>query len=97
MSKEFAGILPISYSGCATAFTVKQLFESGIRPITLATDMLKPGGYTRLTQMVQTLEKSKAWDMAEIDVAKLEKLSTDARRGSFSEIDKEFRGDDQDR
>lgn len=94
LSKEFAGKLPISYSGGATAFTVKQLFESGIRPITLATDMLKPGGYTRLTQMVQALEKSKAWDMAEIDVAKLEKLSTDARRGSFSEIDKEFRGDD---
>ncbi|NLK06595.1 MAG: putative selenate reductase subunit YgfK, partial [Spirochaetales bacterium] len=48
LSKEFGGKLPISYSGGATAFTVKDLFESGIRPITLATDMLKPGGYTRL-------------------------------------------------
>jgi putative selenate reductase len=94
LSKEFAGKLPISYSGGATAFTVKQLFESGIRPITLATDMLKPGGYTRLTQMVKILEKSKAWDMVGIDLAKIEKLSTDARSGSFNEIEKGFRGDD---
>ena len=48
LSKEFDGKLPISYSGGANALTVKDLFESGIHPITLATDMLKPGGYNRM-------------------------------------------------
>ena len=49
LSKEFEGNMPISYSGGANAFTIKDLFESGIRPITLATDMLKPGGYNRMS------------------------------------------------
>ncbi|MEA4859950.1 MAG: putative selenate reductase subunit YgfK [Sphaerochaeta sp.] len=94
LSKEFAGRLPISYSGGATAFTVKDLFESGIRPITLATDMLKPGGYTRLKQMVEILNTSKAWSMEGIDLKKLEKLSETARTTDFEVTGKEFRGDD---
>jgi len=94
LSKEFTGKLPISYSGGATAFTVKELFESGIRPITLATDMLKPGGYTRLKQMVEILNTSKAWSMEGIDVKKVEKLSETARSTDFEVTGKEFRGDD---
>jgi hypothetical protein len=46
-----------AYSGGANAMTVLDLFETGIRPITLATDMLKPGGYVRLRQMAQILEQ----------------------------------------
>ncbi|MDD3929337.1 MAG: putative selenate reductase subunit YgfK [Sphaerochaeta sp.] len=94
LSKEFGGKLPISYSGGATAFTVKDLFESGIRPITLATDMLKPGGYTRLKQMVEILNTSKAWSMDGIDVKKVEKLSETSRTTDFEVTGKEFRGED---
>ena len=94
LSQEFAGKMPVSYCGGATALTVKALFETGIRPITLATDMLKPGGYARLKQMVEILEKSKAWDMQEIDLKKLEKLSSDAREGKYVEVSKDFRGTD---
>ncbi len=94
LSKEFGGKLPISYSGGATAFTVKDLFESGIRPITLATDMLKPGGYTRLKQMVEILNTSKAWSMDGIDLKKVEKLSEIARTTDFEVTGKEFRGED---
>lgn len=94
LSKEFGGKLPISYSGGATAFTVKDLFESGIRPITLATDMLKPGGYTRLKQMVEILNTSKAWSMEGIDVKKVEKLSETSRTTDFEVTGKEFRGED---
>ncbi|HRV23633.1 MAG TPA: putative selenate reductase subunit YgfK, partial [Sphaerochaeta sp.] len=74
LSKEFDGTLPISYSGGATAVNVKALFECGIHPITLATDMLKPGGYTRLKQMVEILESSDGWKRETIDVPALEKL-----------------------
>ena len=94
LSKEFGGKLPVSYSGGANALTVQALFDTGIRPITLATDMLKPGGYSRLNQMVTILEKSKAWDMDSIDVDKIEKLSNDACSGKFAVTEKEFRGTD---
>ncbi|MBJ2354863.1 putative selenate reductase subunit YgfK, partial [Sphaerochaeta sp. S2] len=94
LSKEFNGKLPISYSGGANAFTIKALFESGIRPITLATDMLKPGGYTRMKQLVEILEESDAWKMDGIDVEKLEKLSEDARAGKYAVAEKDFRGTD---
>ena len=94
LSKEFDGKLPVSYCGGATALTVQALFETGIRPITLATDLLKPGGYGRLKQMVEILEKSKAWDMQGIDLKKLEKLASDACEGKYIEVSKDFRGTD---
>ncbi|MBQ4500732.1 MAG: putative selenate reductase subunit YgfK, partial [Spirochaetales bacterium] len=43
LSEEFGGKLPVSYSGGCTIFSVKDIFDTGIRPITMATDMLKPG------------------------------------------------------
>jgi putative selenate reductase len=94
LSAEFGGTLPISYSGGATAFTVKALFESGIRPITLATDLLKPGGYTRLTQMAEILDESDSWKMEGIDLDRLASLASAARSGVYSELEKEFRGID---
>ncbi len=94
LSKEFDGKLPISYSGGANAFTVLDLFETGIRPITLATDLLKPGGYTRLKQMVEILEKNaQSWDRSDIDVTGLEELSQKAL--SLVETQKDFRGEDR--
>ena len=53
LSEEFDGTLPISYSGGVSALSVKDLFEIGIHPITLATDMLHPGGYTKMKQLCE--------------------------------------------
>ncbi len=93
LSKEFEGQLPISYSGGANAFTVLDLFESGIRPITLATDLLKPGGYTRLKQMAEILEKDAlSWERKDIDVEKIGQLAEKAI--SLVESQKDFRGED---
>ncbi len=93
LSKEFEGKLPISYSGGANAFTVLDLFESGIRPITLATDLLKPGGYTRLKQMVEILEKdATTWESTGVDVDSIELLAQKAV--GIVETAKDFRGED---
>ena len=46
-SEEFGGRLRISYSGGADQFNVLSLFSAGIWPITMATTILKPGGYNR--------------------------------------------------
>ena len=56
LSQEFDGKLPISYSGGADAFNIADIFNTGIQPITVATTILKPGGYERLLQLAGILE-----------------------------------------
>ena len=91
LSKEFDGKLPISYSGGANAFNIKELFETGIRPITVATDMLQPGGYYRMREDARILSSISAWESSGVDVGKLEALSEKAKNPkAFSA--KEFKG-----
>ena len=54
-SEAFGGKLRISFSGGASNTNVKYLFEAGIWPITVATTLLKPGGYSRFAPMAYTL------------------------------------------
>ena len=56
LTQAFDGKLPISYSGGADAGNIARIFRAGIYPITVATTLLKPGGYERLTQLAQILE-----------------------------------------
>ncbi|MDO5696056.1 MAG: putative selenate reductase subunit YgfK [Eubacteriales bacterium] len=51
LSRAFKGKLRISYSGGADVFSMVKLYEAGIWPVTMATTMLKPGGYGRLVQI----------------------------------------------
>ena len=74
LSEEFNGTLPISYSGGISALSVKDLFEAGIHPITLATDMLHPGGYAKMKQLCEIANESKGWKMDHIDISKLKKF-----------------------
>lgn len=62
-SRAFDGKLPISYSGGASQLTIRDIFDTGIRPITMATDLLKPGGYLRLSACMRELEGSDAWSL----------------------------------
>lgn len=56
LSEEFHGTLPLSYCGGADAKNIAQIFKTGISPITVCTDLLKPGGYGRLWDMAKALE-----------------------------------------
>ncbi len=76
LSRAFDGKLPVSFAGGADAFNLKDLLETGIGPVTVATTLLKPGGYMRLTQMARETE-SLLGKGGRIDVAKLEKLAED--------------------
>jgi len=85
LSREFNGELPVSYSGGASLFNIKDIFETGIRPITMATDLLKPGGYLRLLKCVKELDRSDTWQMTRIDVTKLEALAAKALTADYTQ------------
>ena len=53
LAKDFDGKLRISYSGGADYFNITKIVDAGIWPVTMATTMLKPGGYERLEQIGQ--------------------------------------------
>ncbi|GHU87010.1 putative selenate reductase subunit YgfK [Spirochaetia bacterium] len=57
LSTAFKGELPISYSGGADFFNLAAILETGIRPVTVATTILKPGGYERINQLADLAEK----------------------------------------
>ena len=75
LAKEFEGRLRISFSGGADAHNVAQLYEAGIWPITMATTLLKPGGYKRLTQMAALMPQKDP--PALVDVKKLQAMLDD--------------------
>lgn len=56
LSKEFDGKLRVSYSGGADLHSIKALASAGIWPITVATTLLRPGGYQRLRQLGTELD-----------------------------------------
>ena len=56
ISEQFDGKLRISYSGGADAQNIRDLYGAGIWPITMATTVLKPGGYERFSQIAGVLK-----------------------------------------
>ncbi|WP_297211649.1 putative selenate reductase subunit YgfK [uncultured Flavonifractor sp.] len=74
LAHEFEGKLRISYSGGADAFSVKPLFDAGIWPITMATTLLKSGGYQRFSQIGGLLMDIPCAPWGGVDVAKVDAL-----------------------
>jgi putative selenate reductase len=58
LQEEFGGTLDLSFSGGAHAFNVADLTGCGLSPITICTDLLKPGGYGRMHQTIETLREA---------------------------------------
>jgi putative selenate reductase len=57
LQNEFTGTLDISFSGGAHAFNISELLACGLEPVTVCTDLLKPGGYGRMKQYVDALRE----------------------------------------
>ncbi len=55
LASEFHGEINISYSGGANQNNILDILQTGISPVTFATDLLKPGGYERLFQIAETV------------------------------------------
>ena len=78
ISRQFGGKMRISYSGGADAFNIEALFDAGIWPITMATTVLKPGGYTRMVQIAERLEGHKFEKFTGTDPEKVAALAAAA-------------------
>lgn len=81
LSQDFDGRLRISYSGGCDYFNIKDVIDAGIWPVTMATTLLKTGGYLRLLQLAELLheEKPGAWDGVKLELVNqiCEKMITD--------------------
>ena len=92
LSRELEGTLPISFCGGVTVHNAQAILAVGIRPLTLSTDLLKPGGYGRLAQIASEIESAPEWNASRIDVEGLTTLAAEARRAYTAH--KRFRGTD---
>ncbi len=58
LQSDFNGELDISFSAGVDAFNVSDTLACNLKPITVCSDLLKPGGYLRLPQYFEELEKN---------------------------------------
>lgn len=79
LSEEFGGKLRISYSGGADYYNIDGIFGAGIWPVTVATTLLKPGGYQRLSQMAEKLSNMDYQEFTGVDSQKARELSQAAK------------------
>ena len=80
LSREFDGKLRIAYSGGADYFNIDKIVGCGVWPVTMATTLLKPGGYQRFVQMAEKIMTNGVADWKGIDVEALEQLAEEARK-----------------
>lgn len=74
LAQDFGGKLRISYSGGADYFNIEDIVGAGIWPVTMATTMLKPGGYERLEQIGELFAKKDAAAFEGVDADKVAAL-----------------------
>lgn len=73
LASEFEGKISISFSGGAAVYNIKDIIDTGIHPVTLVTDILKPGGYERFFQIAEHLKGTPPAET--IDIKKLKALA----------------------
>ncbi len=58
LQTEFEGALDISFSAGTDCFNFADVIACGLKPVTVCSDILKPGGYARLSQYLEELDKA---------------------------------------
>jgi len=80
--------LHISFCGGVNAFNVADVLTCGLYPVTVCSDLLKPGGYTRLPQYLEEIEKAfisyQATDLQDLIVKKSKQ--TDLTAGALANL-----------
>jgi putative selenate reductase len=60
LQRSFAGELNMSFAGGVTSDNVRDVVAAGLAPVTMCSDLLKPGGYMRLKEYAERLERDAA-------------------------------------
>lgn len=84
LAHDFNGKLKISFSGGADRSNTAAILETGIKPVTVVTTLLKPNGYGRLKKLAETagqLVTAGADD--KIQVTKLKTIAADALNNAY--------------
>ena len=55
LQNEFEGALNVSFSAGADCFNIAEILRCGLKPVTVCSDLLKPGGYGRLKQYIHNI------------------------------------------
>lgn len=71
LSEAFEGALPISFSGGIDVHNIEEVLSCGIAPVTVATILLKAGGYKNLSRLVGLVPETIP---AQVDVTRLAAL-----------------------
>ncbi|MBN2322438.1 MAG: putative selenate reductase subunit YgfK [Spirochaetes bacterium] len=92
VSDAFRGRLAVSYCGGASVHNIHALLDAGIFPVTMATELLKPGGYLRLYQLAMSLQERapRRFNEDAVDTGLLEKIVSESMEKPFYK--KRFRG-----
>ncbi|MDD5089508.1 MAG: FAD-dependent oxidoreductase [Candidatus Wallbacteria bacterium] len=56
LASDLKGAVAVSFSAGADAFNLGEVLACGIRPVTVCSDLLKPGGYGRMSQYLDELK-----------------------------------------
>ncbi|MCL2684177.1 MAG: putative selenate reductase subunit YgfK [Synergistaceae bacterium] len=75
LSREFAGEINVSYSAGADADNTPTILMCGARTVTVASDILKPGGYARFPQYIDNISGT----MRERGASNLGEFASDRR------------------
>ena len=81
LATELGAGLSVSFSAGADALNLPAILAAGARPVTVVSDLLKPGGYARFAQYLDNLEA----EMARRGAASLAELSADRQRSLAAE------------
>lgn len=83
LAKDFDGSLPISYSGGADIHNIFDIVNSGIAPVTIATTLLKPGGYARMKQIAAGFNGIGTDAVRPVSYEAIDSLAKDAKNNAY--------------
>ena len=74
LSEKFDGKLPMSYSGGADGLNIREIFKVLKQPVTVASTILKPGGYLRFNQIAEETEDLLSENLDDVNVGEIKNL-----------------------
>jgi putative selenate reductase len=79
LDDEFSGNLPMSFAGGADAFNAPKLLAAGMNTVTVCSDLLRSGGYTRLLQYIDNTRR----DMRNYNASNLREYTRNIARQHY--------------